>query len=410
MDKNLLKNYAELAVRAGVNIQPGQTLIIDSPIEARELARLCAESAYDAGAALVEVRYSDEKISRIKMERTSLDVLCDVKPWVQNSYLEYIRSEGGAAILSITGGNPRIYSGIDPDKVSSALYARGKAMARYTNYTHKSRIQWCIIAYPQEAWAKMVFPDLDGDRAVEKLAATIFRVSRAEGDAVENWRRHARRREVRRDMLNSLDLSRLHFTAGNGTDLVVGLANRRIWEGVSEPSEKGYEFIPNIPTEELFTAPHREKVNGVVYTSKPYVYNGSLIEGARFVFENGEVKEYRAKKGADLLRNLLDLSRGARRLGEVALVSSQSPVNKEGILFYNTLFDENAACHIALGSGYPGTIKNGNKLSPRQLYDRGLNSAICHEDLMIGTPDMNVTGIKKDGSEINIFENGDWAF
>lgn len=410
MDKNLLKNYAEMAVKAGVNIQPGQTLIINAPIEAAELVRYCATAAYDAGAAEVVVKYSDEKMSRIKMDRTSLEVLCDVKPWLQDSYLQYIESPGSAAILSIIGSDPKIYEGLDMDKINKADAARMKATAKYREYTMASRIQWCIIAYPSAGWAKQMFPDMDEDKAVELLADKIFKVSRVEGDRVKNWRDYSNRRMVRRDKINDMHLVQLHFESSNGTDLYIDLADDCLWGGVSELNEKGVEFIPNMPTEELFTAPHKDRVNGVVYGTKPYVYNGSLIEGFKLVFKDGKVVDFDAKKGKDLLEKLLDTDEGARHIGEVALVPASSPINKENILFYNTLFDENAACHIALGRGYPGTVQGGEKMSKDELAAKGVNDSLLHEDVMIGTADLKVTGTLPDGTRVRIFENGEWVF
>lgn len=410
MNDKLLKQYGEMAVRAGVNIQKGQTLIINAPISARELVRHCAAAAYDAGAKEVVVHWSDEKLSRIKMERTAQEVLCDVKPWIQDSYLQYIKGEGSAAILSITGSDPEIYKGLDSAKINAASIAKMNALAEYRSYTMASRIQWCVIAVPSEGWAKKVFPNLETENAVEKLWDTIFKVSRVEGDAAENWKRHAKQRGDRRDRINNMRLEKLHFTSARGTDLYVGLADEHLWGGVSEYSEGGVEFIPNMPTEELFTAPHKDKVNGIVYGTKPYVYNGDLIDGFVFTFKDGKVTDFDAKVGKELLGHLLKTDEGACRIGEVALVPASSPINKENVLFYNTLFDENAACHIAFGEGYPGTVKGGEKMTARQLLEKGVNQSVIHEDVMIGSADMKVTGIKPDGSEIPLFENGEWVF
>lgn len=406
----LLYQYGQMAVKAGVNIQKGQTLIINAPISARRLVRNCALAAYEAGAREVVVHYSDEQLSRIKMEKTDIEVLCDVKDWIQNSYLEYIKGEGSRAILSITGSDPQLYKGIDREKINRASAAKMKAMAEYRDYTMASRIQWCIVAVPTENWAKKVFPDLERDRAVEKLWQTIFDVSRVEGDAVKNWKEYARQRRIRRDKVNAMKLKELHFTSSNGTDLHIGLADDRVWGGVSEYSEAGVEFIPNMPTEELFTAPHKDKVNGVVHSTKPYVYNGDLIEDFTLVFKDGTVVDYDAKKGKELLKQLLETDEGARRIGEVALVPSSSPINQKNILFYNTLFDENASCHIALGQGYPGTVEGGEKMSIRQLLEKGVNDSIVHEDIMIGARDTDIVGLCEDGSTVQLFKNGQWAF
>ncbi len=409
MNDTMLKQYGEMAVKAGVNISKGQTLIINAPITAADLVHHCANAAYDAGAKEVVVHWSDEKLSRIKMEHTDLDVLCDVKPWLQNSYLEYICSEGSAAILSIIGGDPELYKGIDPAKVNKARIAKSKAMAQYREYTMASRIQWSIVAVPSPAWAKKVFPGLSDEEAVEKLWQTIFKVSRVEGDAVANWKNHAKVRGVRRDKINELKLKQLHFTSANGTDLYVDLADDCVWGGVSEYSEAGVEFIPNMPTEELFTAPDKDRVNGIVYGTKPYVYNGDLIEDFVLTFKDGKVVDFDAKSGKDLLEKLLKTDEGASRIGEVALVPASSPINRENVLFYNTLFDENAACHIAFGQGYPGTVAGGENMSKEQLLAKGVNDSVIHEDVMIGSADMNITGLTATGETVQIFENGEWV-
>ena len=410
MNNTLLKQYGEMAVKAGVNIQPGQTLIINAHITAADLVHHCATAAYDAGAREVVVNWSDEKLSRIKMDRTAQDVLCDVKPWIQDSYLQYIKSEGSAAILSITGSDPEIYKGLDMAKVNAATIAKMKALEEYRSYTMASRIQWCVIAVPSEGWAKKVFPTLSAEEAVEKLWQTIFKVSRVEGDAVANWLDYARTAAKRRDRINEMKLTEVHFESANGTDLYVGLADDRLWGGVSEYSEGGVEFIPNMPTEELFTAPHKDRVNGIVYGTKPYVYNGSLIEDFVLTFKDGKVVDYDAKAGKDLLKDLLETDEGASHIGEVALVPASSPINKENILFYNTLFDENAACHIALGQGYPGTVVGGEKMTTEQLLAKGVNDSVIHEDVMIGSADMKITGICENGETVTLFENGEWVF
>ncbi len=410
MDEMKLKKYAQMAVRMGVNIQPGQTLLINAPIAGRELARACAEAAYDAGAREAVVFYSDEKLSRIKMERTDEEVLADIKPWIQNSYLEYIKGEGSAAVLSISGSDPEIFKGIDPAKINRYRMARSAAMEEFYDYTMASRIQWCVIAMPTPAWARKVFPGLGEEEAVEKLWDTIFSVSRVDGDPIANWRDFADVMGKRRDRMNALDLVELHFTSSNGTDLRVGLAEKNVWGGVDELSEKGIKFIPNMPTEEIFTAPHRERVNGIAHLTKPYVFGGDLIEDAVLTFKDGAVVDYDAGKGKELLKQLIESDEGSMRLGEVALVPASSPINRVGVLFYNTLFDENAACHIALGRGYPTTTEGGDAMTKEQLLERGVNWSNVHEDVMIGYKDTHVTGITASGEEVEIFINGEWAF
>ncbi len=409
MNEKLLNEYAKMAVGAGVNIQKGQTLIINAPIHTAPLARLCAKAAYELGAKRVVVHYSDENLARINMENASKEVLCDVKPWILNSYMDYVKEEGSAAVLSISSSNPEIYKGIDIQKIRESTVARNKAMEEFREYTMASKIQWCIIAVPSEVWASKVFPELSEDEAVKKLWETIFRVSRVEGDAISNWKTYAKEQGEKKDLLNNMNLDKLVLTSSNGTNLEIGLADDYEFGGVSELSQAGVAFIPNMPTEELFTAPHKDRVNGVVYGTKPCVYSGNIIKDFMFKFVDGEIVDFDAKEGKEFLKEILSIDKGAKRIGEIALVPKSSPINKEDVLFYNTLFDENASCHIALGQGYPGTVVGGNSMSKEELSNKGVNDSSIHHDVMIGSFDMNIIGITKDGKEIQLFSNGEWA-
>lgn len=273
------------------------------------------------------------------------------------------------------------------------------------------RIQWCVAAVPTAAWAAKVFPDVPVGEAVEKLWALIFKVCRVEGgDPVGEWKAHVAKTAARRDRLNALGLDRVRFQSANGTDLTVGLAEDAVWEGACATAENGTVFIANVPTEEVFCAPHRLRVDGVVYGTRPYVYNGQLIEGWHARFKAGKVVAHGAKKNDDLFEKLLTADEDACRIGEVALVPAQSPINQSGVLFYNTLFDENAACHIAFGAGYPMNIRGGAALTRAQLLEKGLNDSAVHEDVMIGAPDTAITGYTKDGRAVPVFQNGNWAF
>lgn len=417
MDFQMLKKYAEMAVKTGINIQKGQTLIINAPINNAPLARACAEVGYEAGAKEVVVFYNDEQITRIRMDKTSKEVLCDIKPYQKTMMLDYVKSEGTAAFLSIASGDPEIFKGLDTEKIDAANRARSKATEELRDYTMNSRVQWCVIAAPSEAWAKKVFPDLSEQEAVEKLWQTIFKVSRVEGDPVKNWKEYTDKQIVRRKKLNELNLKEIHLTSSNGTDLYVGLAEDCIWGGGKDVTTggkpfttAGIEFIANMPTEEIFTAPHKDRVNGVVYGTKPYVFNGNLIKDFMVVFKDGKVVEYDAKEGKELLAQILDTDEGSRSIGEIALVPASSPINKENVLFYNTLFDENAACHIAFGAAYPDTVKGGSEMSKEELAKKGVNYSVVHEDVMVGSEDMHITGTTYDGKEVEIFVNGEWVF
>ena len=407
----LLKKYADFIVRVGVNPQPGQTLIINCPLEGAPLARLCVRSAYEAGARDVQVNWSDDAVARARMELGSEEALTDLKPWQLRRYLDYAESEGGVCVLHLIADDPELYAGIDGNKISRVNAARRAFMEEWQEYTMNDRVQWSIAALPSVPWAKKVFPELDADAAMEALWKLIFDVCRVStGDPVGAWQKHVAVTKARRDRMNALELDRIHMTSSNGTDLTVGLADDATWEGASSKTEDGIEFIANVPTEEVFCAPHRERTNGIVYGTKPYAYNGQLIEGWHVTFKDGVVVEHGAEKNADLLAELLSTDENSNRIGEIALVPASSPINRSGVLFYNTLFDENAACHIAFGAGYPTNIRGGSAMTRDDLMKKGLNNSAIHEDVMIGAADTHVTGITKRGEEVTIFENGEWAF
>ena len=410
MDRQMFEKYAEFAVRVGAGVLPGQTLMITAPVEAAEFARCCARAAFAAGARDVSVRYNDEKLSRIRYQEASEAALCDAKPWVERSYLDYVEGEGGASILHILGEDPEAFLGLDAGKINRAMQAARNAQKRWREMTMKDEVAWSIVAVPTENWAKKVFPDLPVAQAVEKLWQSIFDVCRVSGgDPVSAWEKHIAQTSARRDKLNAMGLTELHFTSSNGTDLRVGLAQGAVFEGAASLTPAGQQFVANIPTEEVFTAPHRQRVNGIVYGTKPYVFNGDLIEDFWVRFEDGRVVESGAKKNAQLLETLLDTDEGSRSIGEVALVPASSPINRSGVLFYNTLFDENAACHIAFGDGYPNTVSGGGALSAEELLERGVNHSVIHEDVMIGAEDTCIMGKTADGSEVEIFKDGVWA-
>ncbi|MEG1010550.1 MAG: aminopeptidase [Ruthenibacterium sp.] len=407
----LMEQYAEFAVRIGVNPQPGQTFLIRAPIEGAHFARCCAAVAYGLGVREVVVHYTDEKLSRMKMQYTQIDVLEDIKPWNLRSYMDYAQSEGGACVLSIIARDPEIYKGLDSAKIDRANAAVSKEMKPWHDLTMTDKIQWSIVAIPSAAWAKKVFPRLSSDKAQKKLWKAIFEVCRVtDGNVVQAWQRHIEQMTARRDRMNALCLDSLHLISRNGTNLTIGLAEDAVWEGAQSKTPQGTAFIANIPTEEVFTAPHRLRTNGVAVATKPYVYNGNVIDGFSVTFQDGIVVDYNARVGKELLGQLLDTDEGARHIGEIALVPVTSPINRSGLLFYNTLFDENAACHIAFGAGYPGTVTGGTKMTTEQLLAKGVNDSLVHEDIMVGAPDMRIIGTTKAGETVLLFQNGNWAF
>ena len=410
MNQELLSKYAAFTVQVGVNVQKGQTLIIRCPVEGAYFGRACMEAAYKAGARDVVIRWEDEKAARIRMELGEEEALSETKPYELRSYLDYAESEGGCCLLAIHASDPEIFKGLDTAKINRVSLAKQEAMKSWREYTMKDRVQWCVVAIPTPAWAASVFPGLAEDEAQEKLWSAIFDVCRVTGgDPVSAWKEHVAKTSACRDKLNELQLESIHMTSANGTDLTVGLAEGHTWEGACSKAENGAVFIANVPTEEVFTAPHRERVNGVVKGTKPYVYNGQLIEGFSVTFKDGVVVDYSAEKNAELLGQLLDSDEGARRIGEIALVPASSPINRSGLLFYNTLFDENAACHIAFGAGYPTTVKGGAAMTTEELLACGVNDSAIHEDVMVGAEDMTITGLTKTGETVTIFENGEWA-
>ena len=411
MDQKLMQKYADFVVKVGVNVRPRQTFIIRCPVDMAFFAHACARAGYDAGAKEVIVRYEDEQLTRIKYERSDEEVLKSVHDYELRSWLDYAEDPDSCCLLAIHAADPEIFAGLDTGKLNRVSLARRQIMKSWNEYTMKDKVQWCVAALPTPAWARKVFPGVTDEEAVEKLWQVIFDVCRVTGgDPVGEWRTHVANTTARRDKLNELHLDRLHFTSSNGTDLTVGLADENLWEGASSHAENGADFIANVPTEEVFTAPHCRRVNGVVKGTKPYVYNGQLIKGFSVTFKDGRAVEWSADENEELLGELIGSDEGACRLGEVALVPASSPINRSGLIFYNTLFDENAACHIAFGDSYPGTTRGGAALSREQLDERGMNHSAIHEDVMIGAEDTTVIGTTKDGREVTIFRDGEWAF
>ena len=367
-------------------------------------------SAYEAGARDVLVNWSDNDVSRSRMELGSEEALSDFKSWQLRRYLDYAESEGGVCILHLLADDPEVYAGLDGAKISRVNAANRKYMAPWREYTMNDRVQWSIAAMPSAPWAKKMFPELDEAAAIEKLWQLIFDVCRVtNGDPVNEWKAHLDRLTTLGEKMNAFDLESVHFQSSNGTDLTVGIADKALWESAGSKNEKGVFFLPNIPTEEVFTAPHKEKVNGIVYGTKPYVFNGQLIKDFHVTFKDGRVVEHGAEEGAELLGQLLDTDEGARSIGEVALVPASSPINRSGALFYSTLFDENAACHIAFGASYPGTTANGTRLTKDELLARGMNQSTIHEDVMVGAEDSHITGKCRDGRTVELFRDGVWV-
>ena len=405
----MLEKYAKLAVKKGVNLQKNQVLLVNSPIECVDFARAIAKVAYEEGAKEVIVHYGDQNIQRLKLEHASIDTLKSVPNWIAESYNSYARE--GCCVISISASDPDAYKGIPMEKISSFQKSRQLALKEYYDYSMSNKIRWTVVSVPTEAWALKVFKDSDSKEAVDKLWNVIFDVVRLNNDdPIKAWDEHNANINTKLDFLNKNKFNKLHYTNSQGTDLTIELPEDHIWLGGSEKCNSGIEFNANMPTEEVFTLPKRNGVNGVVTSSKPLSYGGNLINEFSLTFKDGKVVDYSAKEGYDALKELLDSDEGSRYLGEVALVPYDSPISNSNIIFYNTLFDENAACHLAFGKAYPTCIVNGDNLTSEELLSKGANDSIVHVDFMVGTKDLDITGYTSSNEEIKIFTNGNWAF
>ncbi|MBE6918854.1 MAG: aminopeptidase [Ruminococcaceae bacterium] len=403
-----LREYAALLAQVGLNIQPGQTLIISSPVECAHFARLCASAAYDAGCREVVMNWHDDFLAREKFLRADSTVFDDVPQWRRHFFNDY--AQQGAAYLSIAAEDPEHLLGVDPDRLIRSQRAGGKALEPFYRLQMSSGFPWCIASIPIPNWACRVFPDLPVEEAMDKLWDAIFHTMRITGDgkSAERWREHIDMLAQRKEKLNALRLHTLRYTNSLGTDLTVELPEDHIWESGDDVTQSSQTFVANMPTEEIFTAPLRHGVNGVVYASMPLVHDGNIIDGFHFVVKDGQIVEAVAEKGEDVLRSAISVDEGAAYFGEVALVPYESPISNLQLLFYNTLFDENAACHIAFGEAYP-CITGGRDMTKEQLKERGLNDSITHVDFMIGTADLSIVGTTRDGHQVPIFVNGNFA-
>lgn len=404
-----LDRLAEVAIRVGLNLREGQELVLTAPTDTLPLVRRIVEQAYKAGAKLVTTLLSDDELTLARY-RYAPDASFDYAPeWLHAGIAAAFKS--GAARMAIAGANPALLAGQDPHKVSRANIAASKVMKPAMELITRHEINWTIVAAATPAWAELVFPGEPEELAMGKLWDAIFHASRITGDdPVEDWKRHGANLKRRVDLLNDKRFHSLRFFTPDGaTDLTVGLADQHLWAGGGTTAGNGVYCQPNIPTEECFTTPHKDRVHGVVSASKPLSHQGTLIENIRCRFEDGRITEVSATKGEEAIRKLIATDDGARRLGEVALVPHNSPIANSGVLFWNTLFDENAACHIALGQAYSTCLINGETMSNEELAKLGANESLIHVDWMIGGASMNVDGLSADGSAQPLMRHGDWV-
>lgn len=403
-----LEKYAELVVKVALNIQEGQKLRINADIENADFVRIITRKAYQAGAKKVYTNLTDPMIQRITYEEAPEEGLAEFPQWQVQAYDELIDEEG--AILVIAASDPDLMKGIDPKRLAISQKATGKKMERFQDAQTNGGLTWSILSVPSKNWAAKIFPHLDEDKQVDALWEEIFRTTRVNTDnPVAAWEKHIENLAEKAHHLNEKRFKSLHYKAP-GTDFTIQLADDHVWEAADFTTKKGVSFLPNVPTEEVFTMPHRNGVNGTVTSTKPLSYGGNLIENFSLTFKDGKVVDFEAEKGQESLESLLDTDEGARRLGEVALVPHDSPISNSGLIFFNTLFDENASCHLALGRALSLNIKDADEHSKEELAEKGFNDSITHVDFMIGSAELDIDGETNDGERTPIFRSGNWAF
>ena len=408
MKKSVLKKYAELIVKSGLNVKKGQQVEIVSSTAQVELVRYVVDYCYKCGAKRVKVDWSDDKISKMHYKYQSEKTLSEV-PQFKIEEMKY-RAEVLPCRLYIDDSDPDAMKGVDQGKIARARMKTYPLMKPFIDQM-ENKYQWCIAGAANVDWAKKVFPGVPTKKAVEMLWEAILKTARVDGDAIDNWKKHNINLRSKCEYLNSLGLKEMRYKSSNGTDFKVGLIDKGIFCGGSEFAlGSNIEFNPNIPSEEVFTSPKKGEAEGIVYATKPLSYQGELIENFNIRFEGGKAVEVHAEKGEELLKQMISMDESAPFLGECALIPFHSPINDTGILFFNTLYDENASCHLALGMGFTNCIKDYEKYNKKELEEMGVNDSMIHVDFMIGSEDMNITGITSDGKEIAIFRNGDWAF
>ncbi|HSJ37973.1 MAG TPA: aminopeptidase [Planococcus sp. (in: firmicutes)] len=403
-----MEQYAELTVYVGLNVQKNQQVLINTTTDTIEFTRLVVKKAYEAGAKNVHVNYSDPVQTRTHYELAPDEAFTEYPEWSVIQRDEII--EKGGSFLWIDAEDPDLLTGIPAKRLSNSQKAAGKALERYRQAVGSDKVAWSIVAIPSQKWAAKVFPELGPEEQIEALWEAIFNTVRiGRGDAVSLWKEHIEFLEKRATQLNDHRFVKLHYTAP-GTDLTIALPDKHIWMSGASKSPQGNPFIANMPTEEVYTVPLKNGADGFVRNTKPLVYQGNIIDGFTLTFEAGKIVKAQAEKGEELLTDMISSDEGAAYLGEVALVPHHSPISDSGLLFYNTLFDENASNHLAIGDSYPTCYEGARDLERSQLAELGLNTSIVHEDFMIGSAEMDIDGITADGSKIPVFRKGNWAF
>ena len=408
MKMEQLQKYAQLLARVGLNVQKGQTVFVEAALDQPDFVTMVVEECYKAGASEVYVDWSHQPVAKINSNYRTLESLSNLAPWAKAKW--EFKAQNYSCRLWIESEDPDGMKGADQEKLSKARQAMYPQIKPF-RMALENKHQWCIAAVPGKAWAKKVFPNLPEDEAMEAMWKVILHASRADGDdPVAAWQAHNEDLDKRCAYLNGLGLKYLEYKSANGTDLKVELLEDGIFAGGNEKTLQGNVFNPNIPTEEVFTSPKAGAAEGIVYSTKPLSYMGELIDNFSMRFENGKVVEVKAQQGEGLLKKMVSMDEGAGMLGECALIPYDSPINESGVLFYNTLFDENASCHFAVGHGFNECLKGFENLTDEQCKEKGINDSMIHVDFMIGSRDMSIVGVTKDGKRVQIFENGNWAF
>ncbi len=404
------KEYARLLVEVGVNIQKGQTLVLFCPVDHAPFARLCADAAYDLGAREVVNVWTDNYMVRAKYLRAEDSVFSEFPQWRADMF--YALAKQGAAFLHLRANDPENLLGVDPERILRANKAAGEAQKPYRALSARNVYPWTIGCLSSPKWAKKVFPDLEESAAVQALWDRIFEAVRVKGDgtAVEAWKQHTENLRRRMKILNDYNFKSLHYKSANGTDFTVMLAVNHVWEAGGDVTASGQPYMPNMPTEEIFTAPNRTGSNGVICAVMPLCRDGNVIRDIRFTVRDGKIVEAHASSGEEVLKNAISVDEGASYFGEVALVPYDSPIRRSGVLYYETLYDENASCHFAFGHAYASTLKGGTQMTKEEQKAAGLNDSITHVDFMVGAKDLSITGTTFDGREIPVFIDGNFAF
>ena len=406
LNEKVLNEYAKLVVKIGVNLQKGQGLEISCPIEKKDFALALTKAGYLAGASIVRVRWSDEDIDKLTYTYAETEELTNISKWLVDSKNELV--EKNFCYIAVSADNPEAFKDIEPEKLFEVSKAKSKALKKYSDSIMSNAIRWSIVSVPTKEWAKKVFPCSKNPE--QELSNQIERAMRLDAyNPIEAWQEHIETLNKRADFLNKQRFSYLLFNNSIGTNLKVGLSQNHVWLCAEEKAKDGIKFVANMPTEEIFTAPHKDRVDGVLKSAMPLCVNGQIIDNFTIEFKKGKIVSFSAEKGYEALKRLIETDNGTRRLGEVALIGKNSPIAKSNVLFYNTLFDENASCHLAIGKAYPTTILGGDKLTIAELKKLGANDSTEHEDFMIGTPDLSVVGVKENGEMIQLFADGEWV-